>query len=137
MVRSCDGRARHYMRFVNELMLTIFHRLFIGLANDICYPEFLKNMSASADVLALAKVEVDLNTIPEGKNVSQTCSYRWCSLGHLLTCSRSLSNGVASLSSSGTGPPRRSRRPTRLTFSHCETLRPTRTASSDRSGLLC
>jgi ubiquinol-cytochrome c reductase iron-sulfur subunit len=27
-------------------------------------------MSASADVLAMAKVEVDLNTIPEGKNVS-------------------------------------------------------------------
>ncbi|KAJ4390569.1 ubiquinol--cytochrome-c reductase catalytic subunit rip1 [Gnomoniopsis smithogilvyi] len=31
--------------------------------------EFLKNMSASADVLAMAKVEVDLNNIPEGKNV--------------------------------------------------------------------
>ncbi|KAF7306602.1 Cytochrome b-c1 complex subunit Rieske, mitochondrial [Mycena indigotica] len=31
--------------------------------------EFLKTMSASADVLALAKVEIDLNTIPEGKNV--------------------------------------------------------------------
>lgn len=31
--------------------------------------EFLKNMSASADVLAMAKVEVDLNDIPEGKNV--------------------------------------------------------------------
>ncbi|PHH76469.1 hypothetical protein CDD82_3976 [Ophiocordyceps australis] len=31
--------------------------------------EFLVNMSASADVLALAKVEVDLNAIPEGKNV--------------------------------------------------------------------
>lgn len=27
-------------------------------------------MSASADVLALAKVEVDLASIPEGKNVS-------------------------------------------------------------------
>lgn len=27
-------------------------------------------MSASADVLAMAKVEVDLATIPEGKNVS-------------------------------------------------------------------
>ena len=26
-------------------------------------------MSASADVLAMAKVEVDLNAIPEGKNV--------------------------------------------------------------------
>lgn len=28
------------------------------------------NMSASADVLAMAKVEVDLAAIPEGKNVS-------------------------------------------------------------------
>merc|ERR1712230_169019 len=31
--------------------------------------DFLKNMSASADVLALAKVEVDMASIPEGKNV--------------------------------------------------------------------
>jgi len=31
--------------------------------------EFLKNMSVSADILAMAKVEVDLSTIPEGKNV--------------------------------------------------------------------
>ncbi|KAL2760190.1 hypothetical protein ACRALDRAFT_1046554 [Sodiomyces alcalophilus JCM 7366] len=31
--------------------------------------EFLVNMSASSDVLAMAKVEVDLSTIPEGKNV--------------------------------------------------------------------
>jgi len=31
--------------------------------------DFLVNMSASADVLALAKVEVALNAIPEGKNV--------------------------------------------------------------------
>jgi ubiquinol-cytochrome c reductase iron-sulfur subunit len=31
--------------------------------------DFLANMSASADVLALAKVEVDLTSIPEGKNV--------------------------------------------------------------------
>lgn len=31
--------------------------------------EFLQTMAASADVLALAKVEVDLNVIPEGKNV--------------------------------------------------------------------
>lgn len=32
--------------------------------------EFLVNMSASADVLAMAKVEVELDSIPEGKNVS-------------------------------------------------------------------
>ncbi|TNY22327.1 Rieske [2Fe-2S] iron-sulfur domain-containing protein [Rhodotorula diobovata] len=31
--------------------------------------DFLTNMSASSDVLALAKVEVDLSSIPEGKNV--------------------------------------------------------------------
>ncbi len=31
--------------------------------------EFLVTMSASADVLALAKVEVELANIPEGKNV--------------------------------------------------------------------
>jgi ubiquinol-cytochrome c reductase iron-sulfur subunit len=30
--------------------------------------EFLGTMSASADVLALAKVEVELGSIPEGKN---------------------------------------------------------------------
>jgi ubiquinol-cytochrome c reductase iron-sulfur subunit len=33
------------------------------------HADFLVNMSASADVLAQAKVEVDLATIPEGKNV--------------------------------------------------------------------
>eukprot|EP00794_Sanderia_malayensis_P019206 gene19206-21130_t len=32
--------------------------------------DFLSTMSASADVLALAKVEVDLTTIPEGKSVT-------------------------------------------------------------------
>lgn len=31
--------------------------------------DFLVNMSASADVLAMAKVEVDLSSIPEGRNV--------------------------------------------------------------------
>ena len=31
---------------------------------------FLQTMSASADVLALAKIEVDLTTIPEGKNAA-------------------------------------------------------------------
>ena len=36
--------------------------------------DFLVNMSASADVLAMAKVEVDLSTIPEGKNVSADAS---------------------------------------------------------------
>lgn len=31
--------------------------------------DFLVNMSASADVLAQAKVEIGLDSIPEGKNV--------------------------------------------------------------------
>ncbi|TGZ82230.1 ubiquinol-cytochrome c r [Ascodesmis nigricans] len=31
--------------------------------------DFLVNMSASADVLAMAKIEVDLSAIPEGKNI--------------------------------------------------------------------
>lgn len=31
--------------------------------------DFLVNMSASADILAQAKVEIDLKAIPEGKNV--------------------------------------------------------------------
>lgn len=44
--------------------------VFVHEANTWGAAEFLLNMSASADVLAMAKVEVDLNTIPEGKNVS-------------------------------------------------------------------
>ncbi|KAK5165597.1 ubiquinol--cytochrome-c reductase catalytic subunit rip1 [Saxophila tyrrhenica] len=39
----------------------------MGAKNTV--QDFLKNMSASADVLAMAKVEVDLASIPEGKNV--------------------------------------------------------------------
>ncbi len=34
-------------------------------------------MSASADVLAMAKVEVDLAAIPEGKNVSRFYLWAW------------------------------------------------------------
>lgn len=40
------------------------------MANVTVVTDFLVNMSASADVLAQAKVEVDLASIPEGKNVS-------------------------------------------------------------------
>lgn len=39
-----------------------------GLTCDFAI-DFLVNMSASADVLAQAKVEIGLGTIPEGKNV--------------------------------------------------------------------
>jgi hypothetical protein len=42
------------------------------VADDGADTDFLVNMSASADVLAMAKVEVDLSTIPEGKNVRDT-----------------------------------------------------------------
>lgn len=35
-------------------------------------------MSASADVLAEAKVEIGLQSIPEGKNVRETYSDRLC-----------------------------------------------------------
>jgi ubiquinol-cytochrome c reductase iron-sulfur subunit len=38
-------------------------------ATNIAFPDFLVNMAASADVLAQAKVEIDLSTIPLGKNV--------------------------------------------------------------------
>ncbi|KAG0336961.1 hypothetical protein BG000_005959 [Podila horticola] len=41
---------------------------FVGAKTTVA--DFLANMSASADVLALAKVEVDLSTIPEGRNVT-------------------------------------------------------------------
>lgn len=39
-------------------------------AKDII-ADFLVNLSASADVLAQAKVEIDLAAIPEGKNVRE------------------------------------------------------------------
>lgn len=38
-------------------------------AAKLSVSEFLQSMAASADVLALAKVEVDLSTFPDGKNV--------------------------------------------------------------------
>lgn len=48
------------------------HDIGVGqlMVTDDGLTEFLVNMSASADVLAMAKVEVDLASIPEGKNVS-------------------------------------------------------------------
>ena len=39
------------------------------------HPDFLVSMAASADVLAQAKVEIDLAAIPEGKNVWINNSY--------------------------------------------------------------
>jgi hypothetical protein len=43
----------------------------INWTDNISQIDFLLNMSASADVLAMAKVEIALAAIPEGKNV-------WC-----------------------------------------------------------
>jgi hypothetical protein len=42
----------------------------------VCFTltDFLVNMSASADVLAQAKVEIALGAIPEGKNVCAIAS---------------------------------------------------------------
>lgn len=69
--------------------------------------DFLVNMSASADVLAQAKVEVELAAIPEGKNVSIGVHY---GIAAILIEHRSSSNGAASQSSSDTGRTMRSRR---------------------------
>lgn len=49
------------------------------------FTDFLVNMSASADILAQAKVEIDLKAIPEGKNVriSSSLIYFEMTLGKL------------------------------------------------------
>lgn len=52
------------------LLWLVMHRKSPIDGADDALIEFLVNMSASADVLAMAKVEVDLTSIPEGKNVS-------------------------------------------------------------------
>ena len=55
----------------------------IGLTGSLfAETDFLVNMSASADVLAQAKVEIDLAAIPEGKNV--------CALPHIFPTSDSI-----------------------------------------------
>ena len=59
--------------------------------------DFLVNLSASADVLAQAKVEIDLSTIPTGKNVRMI---RFVLLFPDPATVRSLLNGEASQSSS-------------------------------------
>lgn len=43
--------------------------LMTAAATKSTVADFLASLTASADVLALAKVEVDLTNIPEGKNV--------------------------------------------------------------------
>jgi len=90
-------------------------------------------MSASADVLAQAKVEIDLASIPEGKNVRQLD--RNNSKGSSLTSiCRSLLSGEASPSSSVTVRRTRSRKPTTQSGSLYGTLSRTLTASRSLSG---
>ncbi|KAK5938530.1 ubiquinol--cytochrome-c reductase catalytic subunit rip1 [Knufia obscura] len=65
-----------YMSRSNESTNRVFQYFMVGSMGLLTaagakatVQDFLVNMSASADVLAMAKVEVDLGSIPEGKNV--------------------------------------------------------------------
>ena len=111
----------------------------------ICDPyhtDFLVNMSASADVLAQAKVEVGLGAIPEGKNVRSNKTtiphsspvYWW--LTRIMEY-RSSSSGVESPCSSVTVPRMKSTRPTRSKFPPSVTPRPMRSVFRTPSGLSC
>ncbi len=97
--------------------------------------DFLVNMSASADVLAMAKVEVDLAAIPEGKNVSLSLDYRWRT-GCLTTNNRSLSNGEENQSSFATVLPMKSKKLRLLKSSLFAILKPTLTVLRSPNGLL-
>ena len=89
-------------------------------------------MSASADVLAQAKVEIDLAAIPEGKNVSTQAGDE---VGYATDLPRRLlSNGVVSQYSSATEQRTRSRKPKTPTGTNYEILSPTRTESRSLSG---
>ena len=99
--------------------------------------DFLVNMSASADVLAQAKVEIDLAAIPEGKNVSRLSSLQSSHHVKHLTrfpSNRSSSNGAASPSSSATAPPTRSKKPKTPNGNHYGTRNPTRIVSRSPTG---
>jgi hypothetical protein len=100
-------------------------------------PDFLVNMSASADVLAQAKVEIDLAAIPEGKNVRLPALPTLATPQHVLTRIRSLSNGEASPSSSATAPTQKSKRPRTPSGKPCAIPRPTRSASRSPNGSSC
>ena len=66
-----------------------------AMADGSCSnPDFLVNMSASADVLAQAKVEIDLAAIPEGKNVrsSLLTSSKLATIPTTLTMLREIGN---------------------------------------------
>lgn len=105
-------------------------------ADGLLLTDFLVNMSASADVLAQAKVEIDLSAIPLGKNVILLPQHIFLSL--LLTSStRSLLNGEESQYSYGTVPLTRSKMRRRLTGSHFEIRSEMKTASRILNGLSC
>lgn len=83
--------------------------------------DFLTNMSASSDVLALAKVEVDLTEIPEGKvsfGLTYQGSPQQTSADITLLDRTSSLNGEESPSSFVTEQVERSTRPTRLMSRH-------------------
>lgn len=96
-------------------------------------------MSASADVLAQAKVEVGLGAIPEGKNVRDR--YNIVFLEYIDVNPRVLnrfsSSGVASPSSFVTVPRKRSTKPTASRFPPSVTLSRTRTVCRTLSGWSC
>jgi hypothetical protein len=91
-------------------------------------------MSASADVLAMAKVEVDLSTIPEGKNVSLYALCLFVQLLGMLTDHRSSSNGVESQYSSAIVQQTRSRKPKTSRSRHCEIPKGMKTVSRSLNG---
>ncbi|KAI9874418.1 MAG: hsp70 nucleotide exchange factor fes1 [Pleopsidium flavum] len=67
---------KNYMAKGGETSNKVFSYFMVGTLGALTaagakatVQDFLVNMSASADILAQAKVEVDLSAIPEGKNV--------------------------------------------------------------------
>jgi len=93
-------------------------------------------MAASADVLAQAKVEIDLSSIPEGKNVryffNPTSNAPSPHLTRLLH--RSLSNGAESPSLSVTAPNPKSPTPATPSGNPYATLNPTKTVYRSPNG---
>jgi ubiquinol-cytochrome c reductase iron-sulfur subunit len=66
----------HYLTKTNHNSARTFQYFVVGafgaltaVAGKATVTDFLATMSASADVLAMAKVEVDLSKIPEAKNL--------------------------------------------------------------------
>lgn len=69
---TCDSRKKNTnvdsSRAFSYFMTGTYGVLF-AVAAQATVTDWLVNMSASADVLAMAKVEIDIAAIPEGKNV--------------------------------------------------------------------